>query len=76
MSSNSRDEDWENRSGGAVADLIAHKYGRKPRAPFVEPGCPPDIGGMSGSIGRGGSNRRTRPSSPPRFLPRRIKTRR
>jgi hypothetical protein len=72
MASNQRN-DWDIRSGAAVSDLFA----RRPRRPFTEPGySPAGSGGSLPPVGRGGSNRRTRPDSPPRFSPRHAKMRR
>ena len=68
--SNSRDDDWENRGGAAVADLF-----RRPRAPY-DPGRRNDFDGALAPPDRNGSNRRTRPDSPPRFAPRHLKMRR
>jgi hypothetical protein len=71
MANNERDT-WDIRGGAAVSDLFA----RRPRGSFTEPGHSPAGGESLPPIGRGGSNRRTRPDSPPRFAPRHLKMRR
>jgi hypothetical protein len=76
MADNQRNDDWDIRGGGAVAQLMMSKFRRRPQVPFAEPGLPLNFDGVPSPIGRGGSNRRTRPSSPPRFGPRYIKMRR